>query len=240
MINPLHFKTYNPWLDQIRAKLDLPSESYTVIKEEEWNRKQISNVFKAFDNPFTTMTANVDITNLRNVSKEKKLPISDAILYMIGKTVKDIPEFHYRFKDNKVVKYDDFCLGMTFANDKDLYNYVNLDYSDDPLKFIKNVKQKSEEGKIREGLFDEPRENAIYLSCVPWVNFTSLASPVNNYAKDSAPRIVWGGFSNDKTTMPVALEVHHSFMDGRHMGMFYRKLQENLNNAREIFRNVGN
>ena len=67
----------------------------------------------------------------------------------------------------------------------------------------------------------------IYLTCVPWLSFTGLTHPTNG-RDDCIPRIAWGKVERHGETwrMPVAIQVHHALVDGRHIGQFFAALEE--------------
>ncbi|HNW93561.1 MAG TPA: CatA-like O-acetyltransferase [bacterium] len=67
----------------------------------------------------------------------------------------------------------------------------------------------------------------MFITCLPWVAFTSFVLPVATRQPDSVPRIAWGKFieSGGKVTLPVAVQVHHAVVDGLHVGQFYARCQ---------------
>jgi len=71
-----------------------------------------------------------------------------------------------------------------------------------------------------------------FISNIPWVGFSSFTHPYfSRYA--SIPIVTTGKFqkSGANVVMPVALQVHHSLVDGYHLGQFYSLLEEHLRNA---------
>jgi chloramphenicol O-acetyltransferase type A len=53
---------------------------------------------------------------------------------------------------------------------------------------------------------------------------------------DSVPRISWGKYFEQgrQVMMPLSVQAHHAFVDGRHMGAFFTGLQNHLDRASEI------
>ena len=66
---------------------------------------------------------------------------------------------------------------------------------------------------------------------IPWISFTSFAHARKPGKEDSVPKIVFGKYTqkNDLTKTPVSVEVHHSLMDGIHVGKFFELFQVYLN-----------
>ena len=71
---------------------------------------------------------------------------------------------------------------------------------------------------------------------MPWLSFTSVMHPMNLRTLDSVPRIAWGKFFEDgeKLKMPLSVQAHHALMDGIHIGRFYSRVQELLDNPDEF------
>ena len=75
------------------------------------------------------------------------------------------------------------------------------------------------------------RDDLIYMTTLPWVNFTAITHPVYLKNPDSVPRIACGKITKteDNFTMPFALQAHHSLMDGYHASIVLNDIQEYLN-----------
>lgn len=73
-------------------------------------------------------------------------------------------------------------------------------------------------------------DNHYFMSCLPWIRFTSLSHAMNIDKTDAVPRISWGKYQSQDlaTLMPVQIQVHHALVDGEHLGLFYQQLQHLL------------
>ncbi len=74
------------------------------------------------------------------------------------------------------------------------------------------------------------RDDVVYLSCLPWLDFTSINNAIPD-ADDCIPRISWGKFVEDERgrwSMAVAVEVHHALIDGEHIAAFLSAAQGRL------------
>ncbi len=84
---------------------------------------------------------------------------------------------------------------------------------------------------------DVPGEDdLLFVSCVPWINFTSITHPRKNDTTDFIPRISWGKFTHvdEKTFMPVSIQLHHGLADGYHVGLFFETLESMLSQPEMI------
>jgi len=82
----------------------------------------------------------------------------------------------------------------------------------------------------------EYRDDKIYITSIPWVSFKSISHPINIKPVDSVPRLSWGKYyeQNETLKLPFSVQVHHGLMDGKHVGLYFKKLQEYLDNPQEI------
>jgi chloramphenicol O-acetyltransferase type A len=63
---------------------------------------------------------------------------------------------------------------------------------------------------------------------LPWISFTSFSHARNWGREDSVPKIAFGRFTkeNERTLLPMSVEVHHALVDGLHVGRFVNKMEE--------------
>jgi chloramphenicol O-acetyltransferase type A len=76
----------------------------------------------------------------------------------------------------------------------------------------------------------------IHYSIIPWISFSSISHLRKFNTDDSIPKIVFGKHhkKDNGLVMPVSAEVHHSLMDGLHVGKYLHLLNELYNNLPEI------
>ena len=81
--------------------------------------------------------------------------------------------------------------------------------------------------------FTGPMGNDIYqFSSFPWVSFTHISHTDAGKKDNATPLFDWGKFyeKDGKVLMPFSVQVHHSFVDGVHIGKLADKLQKYLDN----------
>ena len=74
------------------------------------------------------------------------------------------------------------------------------------------------------------------MTCMPWVSFTSVQHPMNMHPTDSIPRFAWGKFfeENGRVKMPLGVQAHHALVDGVHVGRYFMRIQEHLDNIESL------
>ena len=112
------------------------------------------------------------------------------------------------------------------------FTLVYFDYAETLLK-IHGRRDASSRGnkKRRLGLQTQTRRRRAHpLHHAPWIAFTSFSHARRWGREDSVPKISFGKFikENDRTLLPFSVEVHHSLMDGLHVGRYIARIEEML------------
>lgn len=211
---------------------------YEKLDTDKWNRKDQFEFFRSYDNPFFNICSEVDVTLLYEFATKNKLSFFIVSLYLSLKAANEIEEFRMRILNDEVVIYDHVNAGSTVLNEDDTFSFCYFDYDTEPSSFYDSADSllKKSRGE-RSGL--DPRDNElnmIHYSIIPWISFTSMSHPRKFNTDDSIPKIVFGRYhrNNGKLMMPVSVEVHHSLVDGLHVGNYLNLLQELFNNPPEI------
>lgn len=201
------------------------------INQGNWGRRKQFELFRGFDFPHFSVTAPVDVTELRNRTKLEGYSIFNAVLFAIMKTANNIPEFRTRFHENSIFEYDRVDPSFTVPIANDHFAFCEVTYDNDWKVFNDSCQQAKTAGELQTELTDNTstEDHWIYLSCTPWLNFTASQHPVAS-AADCIPRIAWGEITKtgNAFTMPVNIQVHHALIDGVHAAKFYQQLGGNL------------
>lgn len=207
---------------------------YRKLDITTWNRKSQFEFFRDYDNPYFNICSEVNVQKLYDYAEKNNLSFFITSLYLSLKAANEIDEFRCRILDNDVVVYDSVNAGSTVLNNDDTFSFCYFDYLPDLQKFH-DIASKLIKESAGESAELDPRKNElnmIHYSIIPWISFTSISHPRNFNTGDSIPKIVFGKYSRkDKSlVMPVSIEVHHSLMDGLHVGRYLELLQELYNN----------
>ncbi len=207
---------------------------YRKLDIESWNRKSQFEFFRSYDNPFFNICSEVSVKKLNQFTEKNKLSFFITSLYLSLRAANEIEEFRCRILNDEVVVYDSVNAGSTILNKDDTFSFCYFDYDPDQQKFHESAaKLIKDSAGLRSGL--DPRDdelNMIHYSIIPWISFTSISHPRKFNTDDSIPKIVFGKYSKkgNDLVMPVSIEVHHSLMDGLHVGRYLYRLQELYNN----------
>ena len=196
---------------------------------ENWNRKNQFNFFKDYEDPFFNLTANIDVTNLYQFCKTKKLSFSLACIYVAIKSINEIQEFRLRFFNGKVVLFDKVPIGSTVLNEDNTFSFCVFNFKPSIEEFIIEGNEVIENHK--KGVKFDPKENEVgivHCSTLPWVSFTGMKhARKGDEGSKGIPKIVFGKWFEESSSkkIPFSVEVHHALMDGFHTGLLYEKMQ---------------
>jgi chloramphenicol O-acetyltransferase type A len=203
-----------------------------IIDLQNWNRKEHFEFFYRSDNPQYNVCANVDVTRFLGYTQKSGLSFYYAMLYAATEVANGIDNFRYRIRENKqIVLHEVVHPAFTDmkADDADqLFKMVMVEMEPGLHDFVSKAKRISEAQQFYFGdVSAKGRDDVLYITCIPWVSFTSLSHTFRLNADDAVPRISWGKYfvENGRTLLPFSVQAHHSFVDGVHIGKYFEKLQ---------------
>ena len=203
---------------------------YKIIDETNWKRALHCQIFRNSMEPSYCVTFELDITNFLEKVRAEKRSFTFSLIFIVSKCANNIEEFRYRFLDGKIVLYDRINTAFTYLDkDTELFKVVNVDMQD-TLEQYNLVAARKVENQI--DYFTGPLGNDVFqFSPMPWVTYTHI-SHTNSGKKDNAtPLFDWGKYfdRDGKKILPFSVQVHHSFVDGIHIGKLADSLQNYLN-----------
>ncbi|MBP2655519.1 MAG: chloramphenicol acetyltransferase [Firmicutes bacterium] len=206
------------------------ANNYKVIDEDNWKRALHCQIFRNSIEPSYCVTFELDISDFLARVKAMKYSFTMTLIFIVSKCANEIEEFKYRFVDGQIVLYDRIDTSFTYINkDTELFKVVNVKMQDTVEEYVAIA---SKTAKNQKEYFTGPLGNAVYqFSPFPWVSYTHI-SHTNSGKKDNAtPLFDWGKYfeRGGKVMLPFSVQVHHSFVDGIHIGKFADSLQNHLN-----------
>jgi len=207
--------------------------TYKIIDEKTWSRAAHCAVFRNCIEPSFCVTFEVDVTNFYKAVKAQNLSFTLSMIYAVCKCGNAIENFRYRFFDGAIVLFDKIDTAFTWLNkETELFKVVNVPLTHSLKNYVALAKKIADS---QEKYFPAPLGNDVFqCSPMPWLTYTHI-SHTNSGKKDNAtPLFDWGKFRavDGKLLMPLSVQVHHSFVDGIHVGRFADKLQKYLDDLR--------
>lgn len=204
--------------------------NYTIVNLNEWSRGSLFNFYIDKMRIVMSLTADVNVTNLRAYSKKNNLNFYPLMLWVVSKIINSHDEFKYSWDDvGNLIKWDFVSPSYTdFHADDENFVKMVTEYSDDLFEFCSRVdKDRQRHKNERAILFNQP-PNFFDVSCLPWIKYSHFDIHVFDEGKFLAPVVTWGKFEekDGKLIMPLTMNIHHAVADGFHLSRFFNEVQE--------------
>lgn len=203
----------------MREKIDLRS----------WERREIFDFFKDFEEPYYGITLDLDCTGAYDYAKGKGISFFLYYLYLTLKAVNLTEAFKYRIEGDDIYLYDVINGSATIDRDDGTFGFSHILYFEDLDLFLEKATEEVIEVRTSNQLMRSGiGENVIHFSSLPWMKFSHVSHPRRYDRRDSIPKITIGKYIEDgkKRMIPVSVHVNHAVADGLHVGKFFATLQE--------------
>lgn len=200
------------------------------IELETWDRAMHYQVFRNSPQPQYCVTFDLDITHFLPKIKEKGYSFTFAFVYAVTKCANEIDELRCRFVDGKPVIFETINTSFTYLKKgTELFKVVNVPMQNSMEQYVALAKQ-TEENQT-EFFTASAMGNDIYqFSPFPWVSYSHISHTDSGKKDNATPLFDWGKFyeKDQRILLPFSVQVHHSFVDGIHIGKLAQSLQEYL------------
>jgi len=206
-----------------------------IIDLRTWERTAHYHFFKRMDYPHYNVCMNIEVTNFLRMLESRRLPFYYAMIFAATLAINNTEAFRYRIRGEQVVLHEMIHPSFTdMTEGSDLFKFVTVNMVESIDDFVgitaDSAKRQTEHFVQADA---EDRDDLVYITCVPWVSFTSLSHTISFNKDDSVPRLAWGKYfgDGDKVLLPFSIQAHHSFVDGIHIGRYVDFLQRYLNES---------
>ncbi len=204
-----------------------------------WPRREHFRFFREYDDNYFNICAEVDVTALLGRARAPEGPsfFLSSLHRSLG-AANDIEEFRYRIRGDGVVVHDVIHGGSTILRDDGTFGFGYFTYDPDFPRFAAGATEVLAAARASSGALEPrpERDDLLHYSVIPWVSFTSFSHARRWGTDDSVPKVVFGGHrrSGRRRKMPVSVEVHHALMDGLHVGRFFERFQQHLDDPDKL------
>lgn len=209
-----------------------------IIDINTWERKENYEFFLGFQNPTISITSEVECAGAKARAKAAGESFFLHYLYAVLRAVNEIPEFRFRIDAEGRVVYFDHVDMLTPIKVKENGRFftIRLPWNTDFQTFYTTAKAIINDIDPNGNPYDMERVggkdllDVILLSATPDLYFTSLTCTQehrhgSNYPLMNAGKAI---LKEGKLVMPIAMTIHHGFIDGHHLSLFYKKVEEFL------------
>ena len=210
-----------------------------IIDIETWERKENFNFFRHFQNPQLSITSEVECGGAKKRAKEAHQSFFLRYLYAVLRAANEIPELRYRIDpEGRVVLYDKIdILSPIKIKENGKFFTIRFPYHEDfdtfhqeARKIIDSIPEDGDPYAAENGEVAYGDYGLILLSATPDLYFTSITGTQEKQSGNNYPLLNAGKAitKEGKLVMPIAMTIHHGFVDGHHLSLFYRKVEELL------------
>lgn len=204
--------------------------NYTLVNLNEWGRGSLFKFYIDKMRIVMSLTADVNVTNLRAYSKKNNLNFYPLMLWVVSKIINSHDEFKYSWDDaGNLIKWDFVSPSYTdFHADDENFVKMVTEYSDDLFEFCSRVDKDRQRHKNEQAILVNQPPNFFDVSCLPWIKYSHFDIHVFDEGKFLAPVVTWGKFEekDGKLIMPLTMNIHHAVADGFHLSRFFNEVQE--------------
>ena len=204
---------------------------------DSWPRKKHFHNFLNFSQPFFNITATVEVTKIKEVSKNLNLSFFLSYYFVALKAINGLDPFKYRIRESKVIVHDVIHGGCTVLNADETFSFAYFDYFDDFQRYYQGAQKELDQLKKEPALDPQfHRDDLIHSTAIPWMSFTSFEHAKRFETNDSTPKFAFGKYKEEqgKLFMPISVSVHHALMDGIHVGKFFKNFESLSSKADQI------
>ena len=208
-----------------------------------WKRKTPYECFSKYSNPVFSMTVRLDVTELVEFSKRTKTSFFVNFVFVVSKCLNNLDDFRLRINGDKVVLFDAIAPSYIIMNDNGVIVTKRTEYCDDYKEFYQKASKDVQDAKncLTQKKFNQDNMiDTFYMSCVPWVDFTSVNNPyhIPNAEQTSIPRLTWGKYvaENGRLKMAFDISAHHALMDGFEMSQGFVSIQNALSDIENFLK----
>lgn len=180
--------------------------------------------FRTFARPQYTLCARVD---LRPLKARNDLGLFPMILKEVILAANAVPELRQRIRvvdgEERIVEHDRVDCTCTIGRDDGTFTFGHFPYPEED--FAQQVRERAESARQTEGLGleQEGRDDKLFITCLPWLDFTTMQHAEIGDPLDCVPRIAWGRVVDEHVT--VCLTANHCLVDGIHVARFFQALE---------------
>ena len=207
------------------------------LDTETWSRRDLFRLFKDYDSPYFNVCADVDVTPLLALARERGLSFSVTYHFLSTKAANEVEPFRYRLRGERVLVHERVHAGAIVLLPDESFTFVYFDYTEDFGAFHEAARAAVERARREPPPLDARagQDDLIYHSVIPWVSFTSISHARDSRRRSGIPKVAFGKFREEggRALMPVSVEAHHALLDGLHAGRWFERLQTFCDAPRE-------
>lgn len=200
---------------------------FTKFDMNSWPRRFSYETFMNGTRCVQSITAKIDITETFQFIKQNGLRFYPVFTYIVSSAVNTRKEFKTALdKEGNPGYYDIVHPSYNiFHKEDESVSKAYTPYNDNFEIFYSDMVSDMEKFDNMRGFEITQRpENCFDVSCLPWLEYSSVDLHVFDDALYLAPVIIWGKISETcgRKLLPLTIQIHHASADGYHICAFFK------------------
>lgn len=201
-------------------------------------RRDRFDLFDRMDSPAVNLCFTLELPDYRPWCKAQGLAPFHVLLCAVLRSTMKIDNFRYRVFEGDVIRIDRLMPSFTVVNGNDDLNFALFDWTDDLREFVARGIKAREEACSMTALNNSyaalsPRavKDQVFITCIPWLDFTSIQHPMASLGSPDIPSLAWGKFRDGpggRLLLPFSAQAHHGFVDGYHIHQLAQQIAAEL------------
>ena len=201
-------------------------------------RRDRFDLFDRMDSPAVNLCFTLDLPDYRPWCKEQGLAPFHVLLCAVLRATLKIENFRYRVFEGEVIAIDRLMPSFTVVNRHNDLNFALFDWSGDLREFVARSIAARDEATAMTVLNNRyaalsPRavKDQVFVTCIPWLDFTSIQHPTATLGSPDIPSLAWGKFRDGpkgRLHVPFSVQAHHGFVDGYHVHLLAQQVAAEL------------
>jgi len=195
-----------------------------------WKRREHFELFVKADQPFFSVTVEVDVTDLwERCRNTPEASFFVASIFLALRAINAIEALRLRLRGERVWLHDRVGIGTPIMRPDETFGFARFDPADSFDEFRRTAEAtiaSVQSGRALDTMAEQ--DDLVYHTTLPWLRFTAFTNAIAG--RSSIPRLAFGKCVRVHTrqVMPVAVEVHHALVDGLDIGRFVESFETAL------------
>ena len=209
--------------------------NYKIVDPETYYRRGVFRHFSEDCKCSVSITARIDVTELRAYSKATNTRFYINFLYVLSKTLNAREDYRltWDWQNERMLCWDQINpTQYVFHDDTETFTVAYTEYDPDYAVFYARALADLEAAKqTREyGLDSTNHPNWFDASCVRWLSYDSLHIELPDGYLFFNPIVNWGAYraENGRLMMPVTVRMNHAAADGFLIANVFRLLEKEI------------
>src|SRR5687767_13190693 len=166
-----------------------------LIDLSTWRRRDHYLWFRNYEQPFFSVTVDVDVTSVWNASRKRSAAPSFFLwsLFLMLKAANDVEAFRLRLRPRGVWRHDEVAVGPTILRRDETFGFVRLEPASTLKQFAADANATIADAARHVGLRESKKaaDDIVFHSVLPWLRFTAFTNALPGKG-DSIPRVAFG------------------------------------------------